>query len=123
MRGALCVGIVCVFVAGAAGGGFAGTARQPQVRDPAREKQYVVALEEADPKLAALFREGTEALDAGRFQEARDKFERVLLRVRDHAPTLRRLSYAIQASGDAKHAVELARRAREVLPGHEGDFA
>jgi Zn-dependent protease with chaperone function len=124
MRVALCLGVMVFVVVGIGAGPAASAGRaQPPLRDPTKEKQYAAALEDVDPKLGALFREATAALDAGKYPEARAAYEKVLARAPNHAPTLRRLAYAVQATGDPRRAIELARRAREALPGREGDYA
>src|SRR6478735_1948610 len=97
----------------AVGGGRAALAdgARQQRRDPAREAEHTAALEKLDPKLAALFREATEALDAGKFPEARAGYEKVLVGAPNHAPTLRRLGFALQKTGNPGRAIELVRRA------------
>jgi len=91
--------------------------------DPRKESEYARPLEAVDPALAKLFHDGTAALYGGRLAEARASFEKVQARVPDHAPTLRRLSYALVESGDPARALPIARRAREIEPGREGDLA
>src|SRR5215471_17958055 len=92
-------------------------------RDPGKEAVFIRELEKIDPALVAPFQQGTAALDAERFADARAAFEKVLARAPDHAATLRRLSYALDDSGEPGRALQMASRARAVGPAHEGDFA
>jgi Zn-dependent protease with chaperone function len=120
MRGALCVGVVLVAFGIDAGHTAVAAPQQPSRRDPVKEQQYTAGL---DPALVTTFREATEALDAGKFADARTAFEKVLARAPDHAPSLRRLSYALNQTGDRTRALETAQKARAAQPGRDGDFA
>jgi Zn-dependent protease with chaperone function len=70
-----------------------------------------------------VFNQATADLDADRRDAARAGFEKILARVPEHAPTLRRLSYVVGALGDSVRALELARHALRITPGRDGKFA
>jgi Zn-dependent protease with chaperone function len=122
MRVTQCLLVVGLVVVGSGATALAGAPRK-QKRDPAKEQEVMAPLQAADPKLAALFHDATEALDAHRTKEAQEGFEKVLARIPEHAPTLRRLAYAVGEQGDHGRAISLARKARQVLPGRDGDYA
>src|SRR5687767_2611849 len=62
------------------------------VREAAKERAIEADLARRDPELAGRFKAATVAYDADRLDEARAGFEAVLVRVPEHAPSLRRLS-------------------------------
>src|SRR6185369_3871352 len=95
-------------------------AAQRDLREEAAHTSDLVAV---DPALVTLFHRATSDMDAGRSDAARAGFEKILTRVPEHAPTLRRLSYVVGASGDSERALELARHALRASPGRDGQFA
>jgi Zn-dependent protease with chaperone function len=111
-------GLVCVlFVSVAAVGGAAVR------RDLVKEQAFAAPLAKVDPALAKVFAEGTAAMDDGRPAEARADYEKVLARVPDHAPTLRRLSYIVAETQEFDRALALARRAQAAEPDAANDGA
>ena len=102
----------------------AGRAQAAQIeRDASEEAAYTSDLATVDPALVTLFHRATSDMDNGQRDAARAGFEKILARVPEHAPTLRRLSYVVGEAGDAARALELARHALRVSPGRDGQFA
>src|SRR5262245_61175510 len=111
------VGIVLCMVAAVT------TARAANGRDPKDEQPIWDGLKRIDASLVGTFRAATEALDAGRFDDARAGFTAVLGRVPEHAASLRRLSYVEVAQKHPAEALALARRALAAEPGSDGTVA
>jgi Zn-dependent protease with chaperone function len=124
-----CVGFASLFLASsfvamaAADAAPGGSPTGQPKRNAAEEAEAARDLVSIDPRLADAFRDATTAMDAGHMAEARKGFEAIAARAPRHAPTLRRLSYALRALGDTEDAVAVARRAREAGPGAFGDYA
>jgi len=106
----------------AAAGGPSPPARGPR-RDLAEEEAYARPLAAIDPALARTFHDGTAALDARRFPEARAALEKIVARAPAHAPTLRRLSYVLSETGDVDGAIATARRACAASADPYSDYA
>jgi Zn-dependent protease with chaperone function len=85
----------------------------PVGRDPAAEREVERRLEAMAPEAVSDWRAATTALDAGRPEEARAGFLRVLDRVPEFPDALRRLSYV---TPDPAEALALARRAQALQP-------
>jgi Zn-dependent protease with chaperone function len=85
-------------------------------RDPVFEQAIYDKLDAINPQAVPLFKQATEALDAGDSTEAKRLYKRVLELAPDFPDALRRLSYAEGDLGNLNIALEYARRAYEVDP-------
>ncbi len=85
-------------------------------RDPAFEQEILGRLALIDPEAVPIFTAATEASDAGRLEEARDGFLRVLQLAPDFPDALRRLSYVEGSLGNAPAAVAHAEKALALQP-------
>ena len=85
-------------------------------RDLQAEQVIYNRLAAVNPGAVAPFKIGTEAMDAGDLQAAKDNFEQVLFMAPGFPDALRRLSYVEQRLGDLPKAELLARQALQFDP-------
>jgi Zn-dependent protease with chaperone function len=85
-------------------------------RDPQVEQVIYSRLAAINPAAVAPFKIGTEAMDAGDLQVAKENYEQVLALAPGFPDALRRLSYIEQRLGDLPRAELLARQALQADP-------
>lgn len=90
--------------------------QQKAGRDPQAEQVIYTRLAAINPAAVPPFKIGTEAMDAGDLQAAKDNFEEVLFLAPGFPDALRRLSYVEQRLGDLPKAELLARQALQADP-------
>lgn len=90
--------------------------QQKAARDPQAEQVIYTHLAAINPNAVPPFKIGTESMDAGDLQAAKDNFEQVLFLAPGFPDALRRLSYVEQRLGDLLKAELLARQALQADP-------
>ena len=86
-------------------------AQAPQ-RDPEKENPLVEQLRlGTDDPTAEKFKQATEALDSGRFEEAERLYSEVLKKAPEFEPALRRIGYAYVALGRRPEGLEMTKKA------------
>ena len=83
----------------------------PPKRDPAYEQRLDAELRAKDPDAVPIFRQATDAANAGRLDEAAAGFEAVRMRVPTFSPAARRLCYTELERDHRDRAISLCREA------------